>query len=296
MSTQQAVNESPVVLNGVSVTGLFDTIKAVKADNELAKFQFRAMNKWIDGGHNRSTIQAFYGCRAEDESRAEPFVVLGVRQMNPDGINSGLDIRPNPLQHLLARLDRPSIAADHKNQSRIGTRVGGRFDLIGHLQDWHWRTNGVDAILAKHTIFKSDSSDAGALESAHGPRGLQGPAIAGLAINQHRDIQDFCNRARSVRHLGHSYHAAVGKHEAPMHPVAGKVEKLVTAVLDQAREHWVRRARRHDSSRCMQNLSEAETLVVIVHFVIPLLRDYRRQLLAGETFCQRIRVRRPNGV
>jgi len=39
----------------------------------------------------------------------------------------------------------------------------------------------------------------------------------------------------------------------------------------------------------MQNLSEAETLVMIVHFVIPLLRDYPRQLLSGETFCQQIR-------
>jgi hypothetical protein len=39
----------------------------------------------------------------------------------------------------------------------------------------------------------------------------------------------------------------------------------------------------------MQNLSEAETLVMIVHFVIPLLRDYRGQLLSGETFCQQIR-------
>jgi hypothetical protein len=43
----------------------------------------------------------------------------------------------------------------------------------------------------------------------------------------------------------------------------------------------------------MQNLSEAETLVVIVHFVVPLLCDYRGQLLAGETFCQQIRFRRP---
>jgi hypothetical protein len=150
--------------------------------------------------------------------------------------------------------------------------------------------------LAKHAIFKSDTGDADALENVHGPRRLQGPAIAGLAINQHRDIEDFCNRACSVRHLGHSYHAAVGKHEAPMHPVAGKVEKLVTTVLDQAREHGVRRTRSHDSFRCMQNLSEAETLVVIVHFVIPLRRDYRGQLLAGEAFCQQIRVRRPNGV
>jgi uncharacterized OsmC-like protein len=97
MSTQQAVNESPVVLNGVSVTGLFDTIKAVKADNELAKFQFRAMNKWIDGGHNRSTIQAFYGCRAEDESRAEPFVL----DADEPPVLLGDDAGANPVEFIL---------------------------------------------------------------------------------------------------------------------------------------------------------------------------------------------------
>ena len=42
MTTQQAAVQQPepVRVNGVNVTGLFDTIKAVKADNELAKFRF----------------------------------------------------------------------------------------------------------------------------------------------------------------------------------------------------------------------------------------------------------------
>ncbi|HET6520623.1 MAG TPA: hypothetical protein VFG47_12515, partial [Geminicoccaceae bacterium] len=75
MSLQQAVKAEPVVVNGVNVTGVVDTIKAIKADQELAKFRFRARNTWIDGGHNRSTIQGFYGCRMEDESRTEPFVL-----------------------------------------------------------------------------------------------------------------------------------------------------------------------------------------------------------------------------
>ncbi len=73
---QHMTNQSqPIVKNGVNVTGIFDVIGAVKADNELAQFKFRAGNKWIDGGHNRSTIKAFYGCRAEDTTRAAPFVL-----------------------------------------------------------------------------------------------------------------------------------------------------------------------------------------------------------------------------
>jgi uncharacterized OsmC-like protein len=74
MSKTATALKEPVIMNGVSVTGIFDTIAAVKADAGLAEFKFRARNQWIDGGHNRSTIEGFYGCRQEDSSRKKPFV------------------------------------------------------------------------------------------------------------------------------------------------------------------------------------------------------------------------------
>ena len=62
-------------VNGVDLDGLAATIGAVNADTALARFQFRARNHWIDGGHNRTTIKDFYGAGQEDASRTEPFVV-----------------------------------------------------------------------------------------------------------------------------------------------------------------------------------------------------------------------------
>ena len=56
MSTTSA---SPV--NGVDLQRLTETIEAVQAKPDLAKFKFRATNEWVDGGHNRSTIRNFYG-------------------------------------------------------------------------------------------------------------------------------------------------------------------------------------------------------------------------------------------
>jgi hypothetical protein len=44
------------VMRGVLVS-LFATINAVKAQPELAKFQFRATNQWIAGTHSRSRIE-----------------------------------------------------------------------------------------------------------------------------------------------------------------------------------------------------------------------------------------------
>ena len=62
-------------VNGVDVDRLSGTIDHIGADPTLARFQFRARNHWIDGGHSRSTIKDFYGAGHEDTSRTEPFVV-----------------------------------------------------------------------------------------------------------------------------------------------------------------------------------------------------------------------------
>ena len=59
-------------INGVDVDRLFGTIDHISADPTLARFQFRARNRWIDGGHSRSTIKEFYGTGQEHTSRTEP--------------------------------------------------------------------------------------------------------------------------------------------------------------------------------------------------------------------------------
>ena len=51
--------------NGVDTAALFETLDAVKASPDIAKFQFRASNHWISGTHNRSTIHGFYGAGQE---------------------------------------------------------------------------------------------------------------------------------------------------------------------------------------------------------------------------------------
>ena len=45
------------IRNGVDTEKLFATLDLIKEQPELAKFQFRATNRWIDGSHNRSTIK-----------------------------------------------------------------------------------------------------------------------------------------------------------------------------------------------------------------------------------------------
>jgi uncharacterized OsmC-like protein len=88
------------IRNGVDTEQLFGTLDAVKADPSIARFQFRARNRWIDGAHNRSTIRDFYAANQEDTSRTDEFVL----DAGEPAILLGTDTGPNPAEYLLHAL------------------------------------------------------------------------------------------------------------------------------------------------------------------------------------------------
>ena len=88
------------IRNGVDTEQLFGTLDAIKAQPSLAKFQFRARNRWIDGAHNQTTIRDFYAANQEDTSRAAEFVV----DAGEPAILLGSDTGPNPAEYLLHAL------------------------------------------------------------------------------------------------------------------------------------------------------------------------------------------------
>jgi uncharacterized OsmC-like protein len=87
-------------VNGLDVQAAFDTIAAIKAKPELARFQFRARNTWIGGGENRSTIRDFYGAGREDRSRTADFEFTNGEPPVLLGNNEGA----NPVEFLLHAL------------------------------------------------------------------------------------------------------------------------------------------------------------------------------------------------
>jgi hypothetical protein len=52
---------------------LFNTVGVIKEKPGIAKFNFKAKGKWINSGHNRTTINKFYGA-CQNFKRSEPFV------------------------------------------------------------------------------------------------------------------------------------------------------------------------------------------------------------------------------
>jgi len=88
------------VRNGVDTATLFATLDAIKAQPEIARFQFRAKNRWIDGAHNRSSIKGFYAACGEDTTRTDAFEL----NAGEPSILLGTDTGPNPAEFLLHAL------------------------------------------------------------------------------------------------------------------------------------------------------------------------------------------------
>ncbi|MGF1626188.1 MAG: OsmC family protein [Alphaproteobacteria bacterium] len=123
------------MINGVDRTALFATIDAVKADPQLARFEFRLQNEWMGGGLNRSTVTDFHGTRQEI-AHETPFVLMNDE---PPVLLSG-DKGPNPVENLLHALAgclTTSIvyhaAARGMKVAAVRTRFEGDLDLRGFL-------------------------------------------------------------------------------------------------------------------------------------------------------------------
>lgn len=127
-------SDSPI-RNGVDTATLFATLDAVKGNNEIAQFRFRAANKWVSGTHNRSTIHGFYGAMQEMEHAA-------VHTFDADhpAVLVGGDNGPTPVEYVLHALAAcltagiANIAAARKvNLTEVESVVEGNIDLLGIL-------------------------------------------------------------------------------------------------------------------------------------------------------------------
>jgi uncharacterized OsmC-like protein len=124
--------ENPV-RNGVDTATLFATLDAVKGDTDIAKFQFRATNRWVSGTHNRSTIHGFYGAKQEMTHR-QPHVF----DADHPPVLVGTDNGPTPVEYVLHALAAcltagiANIAAARGvNLTEVSSTVEGDIDLLG---------------------------------------------------------------------------------------------------------------------------------------------------------------------
>ena len=142
-------------LNGVDTPTLFATLDAVKANPELAKFQFRATNRWLRGTHNRSTIRGFYGAGQEDSTRTEDFAY----DADHPAVLVGTGHGPTPVEFLLHAIAScltagiANVAAARGVPLReVSSTVEGDIDLLGILGLSDQVRNGYQGIKVSFQI------------------------------------------------------------------------------------------------------------------------------------------------
>jgi len=141
-------SRKPEPRNGVDTPALFATIDAVKQQPELARFQFRATNRWQQGTHSRSRLLSFRG--AGDEQHHE-------REFSYDAdhpaVLVGRDNGPTPVEfllHALAACITAGIgniaAARGVTLYEVESTVEGDIDLQGILGLSDEVRNGYEGI------------------------------------------------------------------------------------------------------------------------------------------------------
>lgn len=107
-----------------------ETINHIDENPELANFQFRATNEWVDGARSRTTITDFYGAGQEDTSRTEPFVMEG----DEPPVLLGDNTAPNAVEAVLHALASCLATGVAYNAAARGIEIDSlEFDLEGEL-------------------------------------------------------------------------------------------------------------------------------------------------------------------
>jgi len=156
--------------NGISVDQLMGTIEAVKAQPELARFQFRSKTTWEGGGHSQARIQSFYGTGHEDSSRDEPFVIVSDEPPILLGTNHG----PNAVELVLAALASCltvsivySAAASDITVQELTLALEGDLDLHGFLGLSGTIRPGYEGIQVRYHVVSDASAEQLAELMAH---------------------------------------------------------------------------------------------------------------------------------
>jgi uncharacterized OsmC-like protein len=155
----QTMIAAPTVTNGVNVTQLMGTIDAIKQQPELARFEFRATNRWIGGTQNLATVKSYFGACSE-QVRAKPYQFLA----DEPPVLCGKDEGANPVEYLLSALSMCVTTTTVAHAASRGIRIEavdseltGDLDVRGFLGMSNEVRKGYQRITMRMRV-KTDAS------------------------------------------------------------------------------------------------------------------------------------------
>jgi uncharacterized OsmC-like protein len=148
MDQATVAKRQPTPLNGVDTPTLFATINAVKEQPELAKFTFRASNRWLSGTHSQSRMEVFDGAGGRHRHARETTF-----DADHPTVLVGTDQGPAPVEYLLYGLAAcltagigNIAAARGVTLTEVESTVEGDIDLRGILGISDQVRNGYQGI------------------------------------------------------------------------------------------------------------------------------------------------------
>ncbi len=152
--------ENEKIVNGVSVTNLFGAINAITDNPDISKFNFRANGKWVNGGHNQTTINDFDGA-CQTHTRSQPFVF----EKDEPPVLLGNDHGANPVEYALAALNGCltttliyHAAAQGVKIEEVESTLSGDLDIQGLLGMSEKVRNGYEKIKVTFKV-KAEASE-----------------------------------------------------------------------------------------------------------------------------------------
>jgi len=124
------------LMDGIDLDALNQTVSMVTEKPELAQFNFKTSNHWINGTHSQASVQTFYGAGREDTTRTMP---LRFDEDEPPillGNNQGA----NPVEYVLVGLSGclttslvAQAAARGIRLKSVESNIEGDLDIRGFL-------------------------------------------------------------------------------------------------------------------------------------------------------------------
>ena len=152
--------ENEKIVNGVNVTNLFGAINTITDNPNVSKFNFRAKGKWVNGGHNQTTINDFDGA-CQTHTRSQPFVF----DKDEPPVLLGNDHGANPVEYALAALNGCltttliyHAAAQGVKIEEVESTLSGDLDIQGLLGMSEKVRNGYEKIKVTFKV-KSDAPE-----------------------------------------------------------------------------------------------------------------------------------------
>ena len=151
---------------------------------------------------------------------------LGVGQrLGEDRVGAGLEIEPGARHGAVDALARRGVGAGDDEQ--MPARLGGGGDLGRHVvRIGELLVVQVAAFLGQHLVLDMDRAGAGLLEGAHHVHDVQRLAVAGVAVDQHRQARGARDLADEEADLVDRDDAEIGQAHRGRHRRAGEIERV----------------------------------------------------------------------